>query len=373
MRKIISILLIAIMLAGMLCGCAGKGGAAESAMQLDMVQMVETAKSDAAKPQKPTVREQTAAPARITFATQQDKLSIVADADVYVPDIWRMPVCRVLASDFTQKQATAFWEVLVGDTPMVHQRERDVYTRAELEQQILHCQRQIAELPGDEIRFHVEMTPEEYIQERTEALNAEIAEYTAMLSAAPEEIVPETADGTLRKRDAYGVNDIGVVGYYDGIDAYADGICSFEVKNNPVYTRDYGERVGASLKFGSRGIGAIDNGRYSESAIRVDASTVLTDGQLAAVGITPAEAKALVEALIQSTDAPFAVDEIWLLDVTQTCRWRRAPRGLTRTMRIMSHVIASWTKRHAPAAFNARMKRSARITGNGVTKRLTQW
>ena len=283
-------------------------------VQKDQAQMVETARGDPAEIAKPPVREQVQAPERIVFATEDGKLRILADASVFVPEVSRMPVCRVSAADFTQEQAAAFWDALVGGVPMVHQRERGVYTHSELEREILRCQRAIAELPNDETRFHVESTPEEYIRSRTESLNAQIAEYTARLATAPEEIVPEAADGTLRRMDAYGVNDIGVVGYYDGIHAYADGVCSFEIENNPVYTRDYGERVGASLAFGSRDIGRPVNGRYIRRAIPVDAGTVLTAEQLAAAGHTPAEAKALVEALIRRTGAPFAVKELWLLD-----------------------------------------------------------
>lgn len=320
MKRILSILLIGMLLIGALTGCAKREADAEPTMQLDMAQMVATAAGSEVTNGEPFVRERVAAPERFTFTSEEDKLVISADATVYVPDVSNMPMYRIAAADFSQEQVSLFWDALVGDRQLIRQRERDEFTRAEIERLIAMYQTRLTELPNNEMQYHTDLSPEEWLRAEEERIRGEIEELRAKLKDAPETLAPVPEDGTLRKMDAYGVNDIGVVGTYDGLDAYSDGVCSFEVKNNPVYTRKYGPRVGAKLVYGSNGIGMISRGNWVEDAVPVDETTALSGEQLAQIGYTPAEAKALAEALIEKAGVPFAVKRMWLFEASKKIR-----------------------------------------------------
>lgn len=99
--------------------CAKQAEAASPTMQLDMAQMVATAKQGEDAPKSP-LNERLGAPARVhTQLTDADgKMRVTVDAAVTLPNAEGMPIYRVQPGEFTAEYAQPFYQYFCGDTKM---------------------------------------------------------------------------------------------------------------------------------------------------------------------------------------------------------------------------------------------------------------
>ncbi len=152
------------------------------------------------------------------FSGLSDKVKIVIDADVNVPE-QPMPIVRAMPTDFSQEQVYDLWNRLVGDRKLFIRDEKE--TKETIKAQIERC---MEILDGPEKNDY---EPGE-IEQRLEELKARFND-------APDGEAPKEADGTLvigEMRDDRG----SVVAHrtelqaYDPADPY--GGLRFNVQNN---------------------------------------------------------------------------------------------------------------------------------------------
>jgi hypothetical protein len=154
----------------------------------------------------------------LEFSGLSDKVKIVVDADVTVPE-QPMPIVRTVPTDFSQEQVYDFWQRLVGDRKLFIRDEKE--TKESIKSQIERC---MEILDGPEKNDY---EPGE-IEQRLEDLKARFND-------APDGEAPKEADGTLitgEMRDNRGrvVAHRTELQAYDPVDIY--GGIRFNVQNN---------------------------------------------------------------------------------------------------------------------------------------------
>lgn len=116
-------------------------------IQKDMEQMLEKAQAapeaDLQARPETSLSERYAIPQQMKLAITgaEGRLSISIDAPVTVPER-ELPLARVSPAQFGQDTVTAFYDALVGDTPMIN--VTNVLTKADIQKSILYYQ-QIAD------------------------------------------------------------------------------------------------------------------------------------------------------------------------------------------------------------------------------------
>lgn len=115
MKKVLAILLVSLMLASALVGCAKKEETTEPTMQLDMAQMLETAAQTPESATAPNdaeslsaqMRARLAAPEHVTdsFQNKNGNQIVEIDADVYIPNATKLSIVEVSRSPLTQDRA----------------------------------------------------------------------------------------------------------------------------------------------------------------------------------------------------------------------------------------------------------------------------
>lgn len=241
MRKIICVCLAAAMVLGVLSGCQ-QTPEEPIVVGKDNSLMIEAAKATPAPEMAGmTLSEQYGIPSKLAFAlTGADgKLNITVDAAVSAPED-PFPILRVKAAEFDQETVSRFWDVLVGDTPLL-EADRTM-TKADIEETILYYKQVQAGLIDsvvlpEEAQDHIDDLEEQY-------------------KTAPESVEEIPADGTLRqKRWQVGERmDESAPSYY-AVEAHTeDYSMTFSAANNPdnnepiisVYYDDEGNETGGS-------------------------------------------------------------------------------------------------------------------------------
>lgn len=226
MKKILVVLLAALLLAA--CQPTPEKDAVKQKNQDAMIEMAKSDGEDVVTNQgeldsgkelpKLDYRAMYAIPEHLseTFPGLSDKVTIVVDADVNVPDK-PMPIVRAVPVDFSQEQVYDLWNRLVGDREMILQQ--DVVSKEMIAKDIeFWMQIQSGELVSDMY------TPEE-APEKIRALQEQYQD-------APDSVPIQYADGTLQTVDAKDANG-NVIAHRTELRAYAPGYSlSFHVSNS---------------------------------------------------------------------------------------------------------------------------------------------
>ena len=114
MKKLVAILLMAIMLFGISTGCQ-KTPESPIVVGKDQDVMIEKAKEEPQSIPEPEKQN-------IKMQFDKGNLHVKVDAEAIILDA-DMPIVRIKGVDFTQEQVDAFWDVLVADTPMYQKGE----------------------------------------------------------------------------------------------------------------------------------------------------------------------------------------------------------------------------------------------------------
>ncbi len=252
------------------------------------------------------------------------KLTITANAPVFIPDMDGMPTIRVQAADFTQEQVdgmiTALFE---GQT--IYETEWGPETKDEIMEQIVRCEQM--------------KTTEEYSSEGDqEQMDERIAMLKRNYEKAPEkseDIITES-DGQLKQMEVKD-QEYNHMAYYMGLNVttntedYEQGE-SLMVQNNDDMTEavfeirkdDDGNVTGMSgrplrrnamMRYNNYAIGGWTNwGQHPP--IAVNENTVIDDpAVMEKLKMTPAQAKAQVEALLNKAGIDYMqVCAMYLLD-----------------------------------------------------------
>lgn len=257
-------------------------------VQKDSERMIEKAQSGEDNLEKENV------PQTISHEFNRDKLNVTMDTVVDMPDN-EMPIIQVQSADFTQEQADAFWDVLIGDTPMFLPGQK---SRADIERQILNI---------------------EYILER-ETDSDTLAHFEKQLEIAKKEYetAPETADlipadGQLEIQYVYG-SDNDILTEYTGFRAYEDPENyfgkSFRVQNNYVNPIDGKPEIrGALMEYNTD----LEDYQFYEEEVAIISDENAIPEEAENLTILPSEARIITEKLVSDTGVPFQAAKIKLM------------------------------------------------------------
>ncbi|MBR4906692.1 MAG: hypothetical protein IKZ44_07520 [Clostridia bacterium] len=243
------------------------------------------------------------------FPGLSDKVKIVVDADVNVPD-QPLPIVRAVPTDFSQERVRDLWNRLVGDRVMYLRQDGE--SKETIQKSIeFWMQIQSGELVKD-------MYDPEEAAERIEALKKKYAD-------APDTLPTEYADGTLvigEMKDEHGK----VVAHRTELQAYESQYgARFNVQNNYDLQETILESDGAicviksaAFRYESENGNAFDyldnNLRNEYPFFYLNADDPIPDAAKDYIQITPAEVYARAEALLKKAglDGQFAVYEVLL-------------------------------------------------------------
>lgn len=243
MRKIICLCLAAAVMLGVFSGCQ-ETPEEPIVIGKDNSLMIEAAKTTPAPEAADMgLSEQYGIPSELAFElTGADgKLNIMVDAVIDAPEN-PFPILRVKAGEFDQETVSHFWDVLVGDTPMLEWNS--IQTKADIEESILYY-KQVQAGALDSV-----VEPEE--------AQAYIDELEEQYKTAPESRETIPTDGTLRQKSKR-VGDNPDAARYYGVSATnaddTDFSMAFRVENNPdngepiisIHYDDEGNEIGGSV------------------------------------------------------------------------------------------------------------------------------
>lgn len=240
MRKIICLCLAAAVMLGVFSGCQ-ETPEEPIVIGKDNSLMIEAAKATPAPEASDMgLSEQYGIPSELAFElTGADgKLNIMVDAVIDAPEN-PFPILRVKAGEFDQETVSRFWDVLVGDTPMLEWNS--IQTKADIEESILYYK----QIQAGMIDALVE--PEE--------AQAYIDQLEEQYKTAPESRETIPSYGTLQQKSYRVGNNADAARYY-GVEANTeDYSMAFSAANNPdnnepIISVDYddeGNETGSSV------------------------------------------------------------------------------------------------------------------------------
>ena len=257
--------------------------------------------------QEISIREKAVVPDRMELNFTEGKLKVVVNANVFIPEVTKMPIVNVKSSIFSQDTVNKYWDFLIGDIQMWEMDEQP--TKADIEQMILYQKKLLSEAQqkGD--------------SELIESLNSLIAELEKMYKQAPDTIEVLPLDKTLKEK----VNWDPVLG---DIDTRYMGISGYSVKSQVdistqkwKYFRVHNPWTGQEGNIKSDVLSAqicfetsaLSN-NYMGSSNMVDEDTVLNDSVKELLKLTPEEAIKIVEDFLKETDTPMEVSSIQLIN-----------------------------------------------------------
>ena len=270
-------------------GCVKPEDEAEPTMQLDMVQLVETAANgDAGMPLSAI-----GAPkhCNVQIQSADERLKIRVDADVIVPDVDGMPMVQVHPADFSQALVYRLFQTLCGDVPMY--RARTQSTKAEIQAAIDQLEKELPEI--------TDPISKEIWQLHMSNLQAE-------LETAPDTIHDTTTDGTMWETslDVCFIGKRMELGAYEYPHATRKGK-TISVLNNITYSNDdenADRYAGAQVTY-------MGTDFRQEPAMlpfrRIADATVIPSALVGKIDMLPQEAGRMVESFLRQIDLPETV------------------------------------------------------------------
>ena len=323
-----TLLLCICMLTAALTACQATPDA-PIVVQKDMEQMIERGAKPQDSPIAGTLRERLNVPERLMLNEEAGKLSIVADVPLEIPKASGMPMMHVEAGKFSQEQVYTFFNTLCADKPMYLEPEQ--MDKPQIEQAILNIMAEKA-AQGGSGKFW----------------DNEIARLEEMHKTAPDKNVLIASDGTLLQNEVISddSSDNSVIGINTILHASSDpgngDAMRFIVYNDADYkTTDvsvYVDEHGNIHTLNPRSCSHISFERNGYQQFRLDViggtqladvtELSLTGGQTehSALALTPTEARAKVETLMQALGLnDFIVDRIMLFSDAERLAYEAEP------------------------------------------------
>ena len=226
MKRLISVLLTATIFV-LLVSCQSTPDQ-PVVLQKDFEQMIEKGLEDSGETASPaavvatdysSLCEYYGVPKRFQTSINKGKLTINCDVQIELPDTTQLPMARVESGCFSQEQVYAFWNALVGDTPMYvypEQVDKEYY-----QQKILEAKAELAAETNEAMK--------QGLQDRIDRMEKEYQN-------APEHVELVSADGTLQTKEMREFNIKESLGEYTTLFAisapYENGAMSFSVFND---------------------------------------------------------------------------------------------------------------------------------------------
>ncbi|MBR6040342.1 MAG: membrane lipoprotein lipid attachment site-containing protein [Clostridia bacterium] len=336
MKRIILVLLSLVMLAA--CQPTPETDAVRQKNQDAMIEMARGEGTDTVENQNPTESEKELTtldyramygiPEHLSeeFSGLSDKVTIIVDADINVPD-QPLPIVRTVPKDFSQEQVYDLWNRLVGDREMI--LDQDVVSKEVIAREIeFWMQIQSGEIVNDMY------TPEEAAEQ--------IRALQERYQNAPDDVPILYSDGTLVTVDVKDANG-NVIAHRTELNAYEPGYgLSFHVSNSNDNTETIYDSDGAFMvtRGGFFSYSTTDRPHVSNAAN--DPEFMLKPGDPIPeeandyIHTTPTEIQARANALLEQMGLSdqFGIFEIRLIPDK---RWAGIVEGLGHTYKLLGY------------------------------------
>ena len=279
--------------------------------QDEMIEAAQPAETESAEAVAGLTIQTLDAPQTCVETLESGRLNIVVDAKVIVPESEALPIVRAEGADFSQEQVTVLFDYFCGDTQMY--TVADEMTKDVIQEQIVSLKALIAKE-----------------ENKDDADPDDLERYERMLKKAQDALpnAPDTyekilSDGTLKTViEKHPLTKI-EVGRYTALAAASD-TKDFRVTNNSdreeiiSYVKEDGSGGGGkTLKTRASLSYKVDNdmsfsmgGKY-----HIDETTESQQHPgLLSIGITPGEARQMVETVLEELNLPMAVKDMYLID-----------------------------------------------------------
>lgn len=296
MKKLICILSSLVILLSVLVGCQRTPD--RIVVGKDSETMIEKAKTSGESIESDesnrTLREKTQAPESLKYELEKNKMKIVVDAEVDIPESNKISIIRVQAGDFLQEQITFLWNELINNTPMFYTSNE--MTKSEIEAAIIFARGKVKQAESEE--------DEVYYQKQIEYFNS-------IYDSVPEQLGQTVATGQLQELflSTYG-SDEKVA--YTGINATSeDGTISFHLNNS--YQNRYGNITQARFEYHNRFNDVTqEDGQPDIKAYDVGLMDENTPEEAQYLSLSPLDAKKEVVSFLSATNIPFMVRSVAL-------------------------------------------------------------
>lgn len=336
MKRIILVLLSLVMLAA--CQPTPETDAVRQKNQDAMIEMARGEGTDTVENQNPTESEKELTtldyramygiPEHLSeeFSGLSDKVTIIVDADINVPD-QPLPIVRTVPKDFSQEQVYDLWNRLVGDRELI--LDQDVVSKEVIAREIeFWMQIQSGEIVNDMY------TPEEAAEQ--------IRALQERYQNAPDDVPILYSDGTLVTVDVKDANG-NVIAHRTELNAYEPGYgLSFHVSNSNDNTETIYDSDGAFMvtRGGFFSYSTTDRPHVSNAAN--DPEFMLKPGDPIPeeandyIHTTPTEIQARANALLEQMGLSdqFGIFEIRLIPDK---RWAGIVEGLGHTYKLLGY------------------------------------
>lgn len=197
MKQRVVVLLLCALLAASASGCAETPETAP-VVQKDQEQLIETAGT--LEDGSATIEEQTAVPERVqaSFTDSTGVLIVEMDAEVMLPETETAQIYQMYQHELTQADVNLWREVLLEDTPVYTVESLAVYTRSELEAQLLEKKQALAEaLDSGDVLSEANEAGVVTFDSEADRLQMAVDTLEDDMKTAPESRTPEPADTQL--------------------------------------------------------------------------------------------------------------------------------------------------------------------------------
>jgi hypothetical protein len=325
MRRVYAIWLGIVLAVMLLAGCQATPDE-PVVLQKDLEQMIEKgmAQSESATPMPDDTGLDYAAlcahygvPERFETTITEGKLAISCDVAVELPQTIGLSMARVKSGGFTQEQVSAFWDALVGDTPMYmipEQPDKEYY-----QQEILALQAQLAAETDERIisamNYTIAFLEESYLSapDHNELIPADD---TLQTEEIHENNINESIGSHAYIRASSAPNEAGAMTFYVYNDAENTnaGVYSGRDEQGNTYTLAPSSR--ATLGFERNGV---DYSMYWNEPFTDVTALSLSGGAADDCGLsaTPAQARETVENFL----AQMGIDDM-MIDAAYLCEGR---------------------------------------------------
>lgn len=286
MKKRIAVLMTTAMVVG-LAGCASTpDGSLVAQKNTDRLKEAALDTEDENRQSIIQIKQSTAEKYTFHYKSNDGKVEITADADVYLPDSDNIPMYSLSCTGFTQEQATAIYDYLFyGKETWI--MEGEGYSKELADSDLLSAKQQIAGLKAD-----TEMD-EEARQNQIDNYQAIIDDIEAQYSSLPDTVNSEKipVDSTYRTAEAETLNGMEE---YQALEAHTDEGDMLYISNFPL-----GSDGSSQISFQ----GATEK-NYEMDADENNIVTAEEADALCKCELSYAEAKELADGVLEAAGVP---------------------------------------------------------------------
>jgi len=296
MKKLLVMLLAALMVLPSFTACQ-KTPESPIVVNKNAENLVEKAAGDSGAGAG-SLREQVLAPDVMDIETKTEHFSVVAHAEVKLPQTDTIPMILVKTGMFSQETVNRLWQILIGDRTMYRPHTDADRTKEELEQAIILLQSDINRIEHNE-----------YYEENKALREAELSRLQELYKTAPDTYTPTVASPEIGEYTRSGNSEF----HFTGVEATDNAGTTFYVCNDSWYeSRDKNAIQNSVFLYQTQGYTGFAYGKASTTDIM--AEDVIDNAKYPGLAMQPKQAVETVDRFLAELKVPMQIDRIQIYD-----------------------------------------------------------